>query len=399
MLVSSSSSHHWMKPGSSKRSANCSCGRVCHRESTLVLQNRHGWPDALEELCLKLGTPLVLRKSFSGRIGLNGRQEDEDPWGHGRYTRGSLARCPVATRVRMHRMTRQEAKGPAYARARQPLLLSAGDALEDFCFQIDAHTVFAPGWDDDILAQWADTDNEYAVLSTYPPDASDFRWERPQDGPWEVPHLCRAKLEGPGIVRTCDTTFARDLVRPVLAKFWAGGMSFSRCHAERDVPADPESRDIFWGEEFSRGARLWTNGYDLYSPSRPVIGVWYADERGNHPEDWIADEREAEVALARMRTLVRAPLSDQSCRARAELTGFDMGTRRDFQEYIELTGVDTVHNVVHNTSCAFTRWTPWHRDAQPAYEMLDQSPLQSGSAFCSEPPSVPLKVRRGVHER
>lgn len=63
-------------------------------------------------------------------------------------------------------MTRQEAKGPAYARARRPLLLSAGHALEDFCFQIDAHTVFAPGWDDDILAQWADTDNEYAVLST-----------------------------------------------------------------------------------------------------------------------------------------------------------------------------------------------------------------------------------------
>ena len=80
-------------------------------------------------------------------------------------------------------------------------MLSAGDALEDFSFQIGAHTGFAPGWDDNILAQWADTDNEYAVLSMYPPDASDFRWERPKNGPWEMPHLCGAKFEGLRIVR------------------------------------------------------------------------------------------------------------------------------------------------------------------------------------------------------
>ena len=31
--------------------------------------------------------------------------------------------------------------------------------------------LYALGWDDNILAQWK-TDNEYAVLLTYPPDAS-----------------------------------------------------------------------------------------------------------------------------------------------------------------------------------------------------------------------------------
>ena len=43
-----------------------------------VQQNRRDWPDALEELCSSLGTPLVLRKSFRDRIGLNGRLEDDD---------------------------------------------------------------------------------------------------------------------------------------------------------------------------------------------------------------------------------------------------------------------------------------------------------------------------------
>ena len=52
---------------------------------------------------------------------------------------------------------------------------SGGLLLPDRC---------ALGWDDNILAQWADTDNKHAVLLTYPPDASDFRWERSNEGPW-----------------------------------------------------------------------------------------------------------------------------------------------------------------------------------------------------------------------
>ena len=42
-------------------------------------------------------------------------------------------------------MMRQKAKRPSYKRAGKQLLLSLDDALEDFSFQIDAHTVFAPG--------------------------------------------------------------------------------------------------------------------------------------------------------------------------------------------------------------------------------------------------------------
>ncbi|CAK0792704.1 unnamed protein product, partial [Prorocentrum cordatum] len=38
------------------------------------------------------------------------------------------------------------------------------------------------------------------------------------------------------------------LTRPALTKFWAAGLSFSKCHAERDVPADPNLMHIFTGE-------------------------------------------------------------------------------------------------------------------------------------------------------
>ena len=90
-----------------------------------------------------------------------------------------------------------------------------------FCWQCSGGLLLpdrcAFGWDDNILAQWVGTDNEHAVLLTYPPDASDFRWERPNEGPWEIPHLCGAKFEGPRIVRNCRAKAALNFDGPTLS--------------------------------------------------------------------------------------------------------------------------------------------------------------------------------------
>jgi len=61
------------------------------------------------------------------------------------------------------------------------------------------------------------------------------------------------------------------MVEPKLTTTWGAGYSFSKCHAERRVPYDPYLDHIFDGEEFSRMARLWTNGYDVYTPRRSHI--------------------------------------------------------------------------------------------------------------------------------
>lgn len=41
---------------------------------------------------------------------------------------------------------------------------------EAFVLQIDAHTHFVQGWDDDLIEQWRATKNEYAVITAYPTD-------------------------------------------------------------------------------------------------------------------------------------------------------------------------------------------------------------------------------------
>jgi hypothetical protein len=107
---------------------------------------------------------------------------------------------------------------------------------------------------------------------------------------FEVPHLCQV-IKSTGNVPRNSQVFvlastniivsaslfpqakaARMLTGPVLTTLWAAGLSFARCHFERRVPNDPSLPYVFDGEEFSRGARGWTWGYDFYTPPRIVVG-------------------------------------------------------------------------------------------------------------------------------
>jgi hypothetical protein len=346
----------------------------------VVQQNDEGDEDVLEGFCKTLGTPLVLRKSYEHRSGLNKRQPGEDAWGQGRYTAQSFEDCKPASRVRVFRMDSSEAAGPVYARAQQRRLLQDGNDMEDFCLQLDAHAVFTRGWDSKLLKQFAATSNEYAVLTTYPTNAGTLlpNGEFPNtNNHWEMPHLCTAHLQGKGVVRNDQASAAANLERPLLGKLWAAGLSFSRCHAERDVPADPHLKQIFNGEEFSRGTRLWTNGYDFYTLSRPVVGVWYGNEKGGQGS-WSGNGEEMAQSEERLSQLL--------CRGNAPapeaLKGFDLGHRRHFEDYVALTGVDPRNGVTKKTSCLVRAWTPWLKDAPAPYEplpvppALDDEPIQ-----------------------
>ena len=339
----------------------------------IVQQNGAGYTDALEGICEKFGTPLVLSQAFLDRAEepLHRRQEFEDDWGQARYTDESFAACKVAPRVRVYRMTADEAKGPVFARAQQVRLLGGAAATgsdEDFCMQIDAHSIFTTGWDVAFIDQWSQAQNEYAVLTTYPTNFKDIgeSGEPPNvNNHWEMPHLCRASLHAPGMVRNAQAGACANLSRPPLGKLWAAGLSFGRCHAERDVPADPHLKQIFTGEEFSRGARLWTHGYDFYSLARPIIGTYYGGQKGNEGT-WHHDglelaesSKRLAVLLRHQRTLERMRREGTLEREAAALTGYDLGTRRSLEDYTRLTGVDTVSHVYAQTSCGVEQWVPW----------------------------------------
>ena len=130
---------------------------------------------------------------------------------------------------------------------------------------MDSHVLVSRGWDAELATIWAHAGNEFAVLTTYVPglDELDARGDaRNVNGRWEVPQVCAMGFRE-GMPRNQPATNAVRLSRPKLAPLWAAGFSFSKCHADLAAPTDPHLPHIFDGEEFSRGARLWTSGYSL----------------------------------------------------------------------------------------------------------------------------------------
>jgi hypothetical protein len=241
--------------------------------------------------------------------------------------------CPFREHVRVDRREARASRGPTLARYHQQQLLRN----ETFCLQLDSHSLFADGWDVALLGDWLSTRNEFAVLSSYIANIDQIDKQSDEINVGQiVPHICKTQRGGQGMVRNQQATAARALARPKLNTLWGAGLSFSKCHAEVVVPYDPHLDHVFDGEEFSRAVRLFTWGYDLYTPHRnrvfhdytPVSHRWVAaDGGGNYTR-----------AIQRLHTLL---LGEQPYDPDFDRFGrYGLGKCRTYEQAIAFTGVD-----------------------------------------------------------
>ena len=165
---------------------------------------------------------------------------------------------------------------------------------------------------------------------------------------------------------------ARLLKKPKLTTLWAAGLSFSRCHAERTVPYDPYTPYIFWGEEFSRTARFFTHGYDIYTPPKTLIAHDYKHTQGDpthfkwngrggprlNRNQTIIKARDA--ANKRIWTLLGMPGGDPSMVS--SLGKYGLGNKRSLDDLIAFTGINLRNRTVSgsgNSRCGNIDWVPW----------------------------------------
>ncbi|AGO83872.1 N-acetyl-glucosamine transferase [Pandoravirus salinus] len=145
------------------------------------------------------------------------------------------------------------------------------------------------------------------------------------------------------VVRT--RAFRHAPVRPFATPFWHS--AFSLCEASLLIgtnPWDPwyEHLSLEGAVDWCTTVRLWTHGWDFYSPSRALVRHTLAQRRfDDAPESPVdvapAVWREREAAYVRAWTLLgMAP----PWHARVEPYG--LGTARPLAEYVRLSGVDWV---------------------------------------------------------
>mmetsp|Transcript_22884 Transcript_22884/g.33438 ORF Transcript_22884/g.33438 Transcript_22884/m.33438 type:complete len:534 (+) Transcript_22884:211-1812(+) len=307
---------------------------------------------------------------------------------HG-FSQGDV--CPYGSNIKMKRLDGNSAKGPTWAR-------SFGSAMitdEEFCMQTDSHMDFMVGWDSLMLEMWALTENEYGVLSTYVTDSTDFDNIKDKskgiNGLHEVPHLCIVRFHGAGgMPRNFGTKCLRMFPRPKLTNaVWGAGLSFAKCHAEKKVLYDPFTPGIFDGEEWSRAARYWTWGYDIYTPHRVYISHNYKKSQSDplhsrwHSSSYSpADAILRKNALSRIRMLLHmdGPQENKTAAEMVRRGRYGLGDRRSFQQLVEFSGVDPVRRSTIRDRCGNIEYVPFSEhplgpDYIPRFDSLTHAPL------------------------
>lgn len=247
------------------------------------------------------------------------------------------------SKIRELRIPHTEARGPCYARARIERELFGG---EDYLLQLDSHYRMIPGWDEELLTQLALCSSPKPVLTTYPSS-----YTLPDDYVPGEPD--RAKLSAkthPVLLVAREISRADGFLRisgkavhavssPQQSYFWAAGLSFALASVIREVPYDATLEDLFFGEESSMAVRLWTSGWDFFSPSK-LIGyhLWTRKHRPNFRQ-LRSEEQLKREALSQACVRAQLGMRQQDDTAYPGTAGFGLGSARTLADYEAFCGV------------------------------------------------------------
>ena len=225
----------------------------------------------------------------------------------------------------------REAKGLGWARQHARSLFRG----EEYSLQIDSHMRFVPDWDERMLQMLAACDSPDPVLTIYPPAYTPP--DRLSD-PGEPRVQCfRGFIPGSVLEMSCEPVPDSVKVdRPQPTAAVAGGFIFGSSRLLRDVPFDEQI--YFSGEEPSLAVRIWTHGFDLFSPHEPVIYHYY--HRVESSRHW-DDSPESAALHARTMRRMKALCEPESCSPEeVEALGeFGLGARRSLADYEAFAGV------------------------------------------------------------
>ncbi len=251
-------------------------------------------------------------------------------------------RFPVRTRAaqcRVIEVDARESHGVCWARHRIQSLWQG----ENTVLQIDSHMRFVQDWDEILLAMLAQCAVERPVLSTYPagftpPDTIDSHI---------VTRMHASYFDTDGVLRLDSVGYDPNdaPATPEPNPFCAGGFLFADSRIIAEVPYDPHL--YFHGEEVTLSARLFTHGWDVFSPNKVVVYHDYGNHAGRERhwkdhEDWhVLDSR----AHKRVRHLLGMEVSSDPD-VIVDIERYGLGRVRSLASYEALAKVDFIRRLV-----------------------------------------------------
>ena len=233
----------------------------------------------------------------------------------------------------------KNARGVGYARSKAMSLYNG----EDYFLQVDSHTQFAKDWDIKSIEQFKTAQqiagHKKIILSCYPgPYSLDDNKvfihtvsteEHPVEPTKQIAKLrvddqwsaVRVPMDNPGSER------------PELSNTVLGGYIFTTGNIVQEVPYDEEIS--FMGEEICFAMRAWTRGWDIYSPSIPIVYHFY--KRHGYPKVW-SDDVVREQNWDQLQEISKNKQASVLCGVEEGI--FGAGNVRTLQEYENIIGFD-----------------------------------------------------------
>lgn len=232
----------------------------------------------------------------------------------------------------------RESRGLCWARNQTQQLWRG----EEYTLYIDSHMRFVPGWDEDLIKQLAECPSAKPVLSNHPAAYVPPNELSPDLTP-TVLHADPYTVDGD--IRINGAFLSNAPERPLRGAFVAGGFLFGRSSCIEDVPYDPYL--YFNQDEMALSLRLFTHGYDAYSPRKTVLYHYYTlpendvrtKKRPYHWDDHNDWHGFHELARKRFDHLVGYCPSDDPMVIR-DLDRYGLGGARTLQSFELFTGID-----------------------------------------------------------
>jgi hypothetical protein len=244
--------------------------------------------------------------------------------------------------IRIIRLKHHEAKGPTWAR----YLCSTLYNNEKYFFQIDSHTKLVKGWDTKCINMMkslkASGKSQNPVLSHYP-----TAWESFDKNEWKeigVTTICKSFFNERDMISFLGAEFINtNEMNP--SPYVAGGFLFSEGKMLKDVPFDPTLDYLFVGEEILHSIRIWTSGYDIFTPNENIAFHEYT--RSEKPKIWTDKVYTDEEAFQKVKELIGLENKKDNLKDYK----YNIGTKRSLEEYYSFAGIDLKNKKVTKNFC------------------------------------------------
>ncbi len=286
-----------------------------------------------------------------------------------------------AAQVRGGTVHANESRGACWARHQILAGLYQG---EEFVLQIDSHMRFSPGWDVRFIEMLQSCPSPRAVLSSYPvPYTPPDQLDHPR-----IPVQVAKQFDNQGVLMLHSRVLPYDM-RPRIPQpsaFIGAGCLFAPGQALAEVPYDPWL--YFHGEEITMAARLWTHGWDLFTPNDVLL---YHDYRNTaRPRHW-SDNRDwpamnARAAVRLRCLLAREPAADPL--AVQDIEHYGLGMARTLEEYEAYADLDFRRRLI-GPRARDGRFPPAPDAESMARERLFTGIFNNGGWGCAETRSGP----------